>query len=141
MSKTHDIKWKRYEIIEALNDRISKVCVVDRDGEWVVKGKCCIISRHEDGTWDVWICDPNNLVEGLHSRSVTNRVSKLTKHAEEGSLFEGDGEAWLTSSIDFIIQDPALCKLLGIRRKRQLSIDQKMALIERLASRRRAKAA
>ncbi len=112
MSKKHDIKWKRYEIIEALNGRISKKCVLRRDGEWVVQGKCCIISRHEDGTWDSWICDPNSLYGRLSRRSVTNRVNKLKKHAVKGSLIEGGREAWLTvRSIDFIVQDPALCKL------------------------------
>ena len=95
MSKKHDIKWKRREITEALNNRISPVCVVKRDGEWVFQGKSCIISRYEDGTWDIWICNLNNLYAGLNPRSVTNRVNKLKKHAEDGSLIERDGEAWL----------------------------------------------
>ena len=142
MSKKHDIKWKRREIIEALNGRISPVCVVRRDGEWVVQGKFCIISRCEDGNWDIWVCDPKNLYGRLHPRSVTNRVNKLKNHAEKGSLIELGGEAWMAvSSIDFIIQDPTLCRLLGIRRKKQLSAAQKIARLDRLAGHRKAKAA
>lgn len=142
MSKSNDIRWPKKTILGALNGQISQVAVVKRDGEWVVKGKSCIIRRSEDGTWDIWICDPNDLNDRLHQRSVTNRVNKLRKYAEKGSLNEVDGEAWQTvRSIDFIVQDPSLCRLLGIRRKKQLTATQKNELVKRLAGHRKAKAA
>lgn len=142
MSKRHVSKCTRKAIFAAWRGQISKTCIVKRDGEWVVQGKSCIISRFKDGTWDVWIFDPNFVDDGCRSRLVTNRVNRLRKYAVEGSLNEVGGEAWLTlSSVDFIAQDPALCRLLGIRRKKQLSAGQKMALLERLATHRRAKAA
>ena len=142
MSQTKHSKCGKRALFDALCGQISKTCIVKRGRDWVVKGKSCIISRHSDGTWDIWICDPNNPRGRLGKRSVTNRTSKLRKYAQEGSLTTVNGEAWLTvRSIDFLVQDPALCRLLGIRRKRQLSANQKNDLLGRLTTRRSARAA
>ena len=157
MSKRNDIKWTKRAILRALDGQVSKKCIVNRGcewvvngktridsrgGEWVVQGKYCILSPLDDSTWDLWICNPDDLCAGLHQKSVNHRVRKLEKVPQNRPFTILKGEAHITlPGLDDLVSNPDLLRLLGIRRKKQLSAAQKKALLERLTIRRKAKAA
>ena len=138
----NDTKWTKQAIFDAFGGRISKTCIVKRDGEWVVKGKCCILATVDDRTWDLWICNPDDLRAGLHQKCVNDRVCKLEKVAQNRTFTILNGEAHTTlPNPDDLVSNPDLLRLLGIRRRKQLTTAQKRVLLERLAIRRKAKAA
>ena len=142
MSKKHDIKWTRKKIIEALRGQVSETCVIKRDNQWLLQGKYCLLTPFDDGTWDLWICNPADMNAGLSQQAVNYRVRKLRKIPQTRDFVILNREAHTNlPGLDEIISDPDLLRLLGIRRKKQLSAAQKKVLLERLAIRRRAKAA
>ena len=142
MSKIDDNKWTKQAIFEACGGQVSMTCIEKRHGEWVIKGKYCILAPLDDGTWDLWICNPDDMSAGLHQRSVNHRVKKLEKIPQNRTFTMLTGEAHTTlPNLENLVSNSELLRLLGVRRKKQLSAVQKQALIERLAGRRKAKAA
>ena len=142
MSTINYIKPTKQAIFDACDGQVSKTCIVRRDGEWVVKGKFCILAPLDDGTWDLWICNPGDLRIGLHQRRVNDRVRKLKIIPQNRPFTILKGEAHATlPGLDDLVSNPDLLRLLGIRRRKRLTEAQKNALVERLAGRRKVKAA
>ena len=109
------------------------------DDEYEIVGKFCRIIMFDDGQIDLWLCNPANMVKGLSKRKLNNLVSALEVPVE--STFNDkvikpipfnvlEGEAWINLDLpDLILNN---LKLLGIRKKRELTYIQKQSLVERL---------
>lgn len=99
------------------------------DGELTIVGKWCRLTLDDDGAFDVWICNPDDLYSGLGVRKVRSVISRLNSPA--GSPFhELTGEGWgKVRGKELILQNLAL---LGIKKKRRVSDEQRLALISRL---------
>ena len=107
--------------------------------EYEIVGKFCRVIMFDDGTIDLWLCNPSNMVKGLSKRKLNSLVSALEVPVE--STFNDkvikpipfnvlEGEAWINLDLpDLILNN---LKLLGIREKRELTAIQKQALVERL---------
>ncbi len=118
------------DILNAFEGRISKTAIRQVDDEWRVVGKFCYVTKDETGdTWDIWICSPSNLVAGLGRRKVRNIISRLESCTGE-HFHELTGEAWgKVRGTEIILQN---LDHLGIRKKRQISEEQRRKLAERL---------
>jgi len=109
------------------------------DDEYEIVGKFCRIIMFDDGRIDLWLCNPSSMAEGLSKRKLNSLVSalevpvestfsdKVTKYISFNVL---EGEAWVNLELPGLILNNL--KLLGIRKKRKLSIAQKQSLVERL---------
>jgi len=107
--------------------------------EYEIVGKFCRVIMFDDGTIDLWLCNPTDMFNGLSKRKLNSLVSALEVPVE--STFNDtttksisfnvlDGEAWINLDLpDLILEN---LKLLGIRKKRELTFIQKQSLIERL---------
>ena len=116
------------------------------DDEYEIIGKFCRIIMFDNGQIDLWLlCNPANMVKGLSKRKLNSLVSVLEVPVESSfkdkvtksiSFNVLDGEAWINLDLpDLILNN---LKVLGIRKKRMLSTEQKAALTERLNKVRRA---
>lgn len=109
------------EIYEFFDKKISKRAIKDRDGEWVIVGKTCIVGVDDDGFWDFWLCNPKNLAAGLGQGACNNRILAL-KSATNDPVIERNGEAWTKvagTEIKRLILDHL--SLFGISKKREVS--------------------
>ncbi len=109
------------------------------DDEYEIVGKFCRIIMFDNGQIDLWLCDPSCMAEGLSKRKLNSLVSALEVPVE--STFRDkvtkpipfnvlEGEAWINLDLpDLILNN---LKLLGIRKKRELTATQKQSLVERL---------
>ena len=109
------------------------------DDEYEIIGKFCRIIMFDDWRIDLWLCNPSNMVKGLSKRKLNSLVSALEVPVE--SAFRDkvtkpipfnvlEGEAWINLDLpDLILNN---LKLLGIRKKRELTAIQKQSLVERL---------
>ena len=109
------------------------------DDEYEIVGKFCRIIMFDDWQIDLWLCNPANMSKGLSKRKLNNLVSALEVPVE--STFNDkvikpipfnvlEGEAWINLDLpDLILNN---LKLLGIRKKRELTAIQKQSLVERL---------
>ena len=109
------------------------------DDEYEIVGKFCRIVMFDDWQIDLWLCNPANMCKGLSKRKLNSLVSALEVPVE--STFRDkvtkpisfnvlEGEAWVNLDLpDLILNN---LKLLGIRKKRELTAIQKQALVERL---------
>lgn len=109
------------------------------DDEYEIVGKFCRIVMFDDWYFDLWLCNPANMDKGLSKRKLNSLVSalevpikstfndKVTKSVSFNVL---EGEAWVNLDLpDLILNN---LKLLGIRKKRELTSVQKQSLVERL---------
>ena len=107
--------------------------------EYEIVGKFCRVIMFDDGTIDLWLCNPTDMFNGLSKRKLNSLVyalevpvestfnDKVTKPISFSVL---DGEAWINLALpDLILEN---LKLLGIRKKRELTLIQKQSLVERL---------
>ena len=109
------------------------------DDEYEIVGKFCRIIMFDDGQIDLWLCNPANMSKGLSKRKLNNLVSALevpvestfrAKVTKSISFSVLEGEAWINLDLpDLILNN---LKLLGIRKKRELTYIQKQSLVERL---------
>jgi len=93
----------------------------------------------DDWQIDLWLCNPANMSKGLSKRKLNNLVSALEVPVESTfrdkvtkpiSFSVLEGEAWINLDLpDLILKN---LKLLGIRKKRELTSIQKQSLVERL---------
>lgn len=119
------------EIYHAFNGRISKKAIQLIDDEWRIVGKWCYVTQDNQTTWDIWICNPADLCQGLGQRKVRNILSGLNSCTGE-AFHELTGEAWgKVRGTEIILRN---LDLLGIRKKRVISEQQRKALAERLKS-------
>ena len=118
---------------------VSPSAIKKIDDEYEIVGKFCRIIMFDDGKIDLWLCNPANMFKGLSKRKLNNLVSTLEVPVESTfndqtkksiSFVVVDGEAWINLDLpDLILNN---LKLLGIRKKRELTPIQKQLLIERL---------
>jgi len=109
------------------------------DDEYEIVGKFCRIIMFDDWQIDLWLCNPANMSKGLSKRKLNNLVSALEVPVESTfrdkvtkpiSFSVLEGEAWINLDLpDLILKN---LKLLGIRKKRELTSIQKQSLVERL---------
>ncbi len=109
------------------------------DDEYEIVGKFCRIIMFDDGRIDLWLCNPSNMFKGLSKRKLNSLVSALEVPVESTfsdkvtksiSFSVLEGEAWINLDLpDLILNN---LKLLGIRKKRELTVIQKQALVEKL---------
>jgi len=127
------------EIISAFGDTLSSSAIQLINGEYEVVGKFCRIIIFDDGHIDLWLCNPTDMFNGLSKKKLNRLVDALEvpvestfndKTTKSISFNVLDGEAWLNLDLpDLILKN---LKLLGIRKKRELSPIQKQSLVERL---------
>jgi len=110
----------------------------DDDGHHI-EGKFCDVLIFDDGNIDLFLFNRKNNYEGLSKRKL-NRLVTALEMPEEGTFNDKtkksisftvvDGEAWINLDLpDLILNN---LKVLGIRKKRELSTKQKQLLVERL---------
>ena len=109
------------------------------DDEYEIVGKYCRIIMFDDWQIDLWLCNPANMAKGLSKRKLNSLVSALevpvestfsNKVTKSISFSVLEGEAWINLDLpDLILNN---LKLLGIRKKRELTPIQKQSLVERL---------
>jgi len=88
---------------------------------------------------DLWLCNPSAMNEGLSKRKLNSLVSRLEVPVEDTfndqtnkstAFVIVDGEAWINIDLpDLILNN---LKLLGIRKKRKVTPEQKIKLAENL---------
>lgn len=102
---------------------ISPVAIQERDGEYVIVGKFCIVAPLGGDQWDLWLCNPKDLAQGLTTRKLRILLEKLRLNAAFTVL---DGEAYANLQGTALIENNL--DLLGIRKKRQLSEEHRQKL-------------
>jgi len=126
----------KQELFNAFNQKISLKSIVRRDDEYVIQGKFCIIAPTGKNRWNIWICNPDDLYNGLGQRKVRNIAAKLFKSAVGMTFTELTGEGYgVVAGTKLILQN---LKLLGIRKKRQVSPEVALKNMERLKEARKA---
>ncbi len=107
--------------------------------EYEIVGKFCRVIMFDDGTIDLWLCNPTDMFNGFSKRKLNSLVSALEVPVESTfndkvtkpiSFSVLEGEAWINLDLpDLILNN---LKVLWIRKKRELSSTQKQSLVERL---------
>ena len=116
---------RKQDIFDAFKGQISKIAIVNRDGEFVLQGKFCVVSPIED-RWDIWLCKPKDIAAGLSARKLQSLIRRLDLASLEGGFTELDGEAWFrVFSTDFVLQN---LPVLGIRRKKRANLGTVVAM-------------
>ena len=111
------------DIYKAFEDKISSTVIQLRYDEWVIKGKFCIVAPDDEdgGVWDIWICNPDDIAAGLSQRRVRN-ITQALESTGKMEFNELTGEAWGKVRDKEVILNNH--KLLGIRKKRQITPEQ-----------------
>lgn len=111
----------KQELFDAFDQRISKKAIVSRSGEYVVQGKFCVVAPKGNNTFDLWICNPDDLCNGLGQKKVRNIIRSLQKSTVgiEYRQLTGEADAKVQGT-ELILQN---LKLLGIKKKRQISTE------------------
>ena len=116
------------EIYEAFDQKISKIAIVERDGNYVIQGKWSIVEPI-GRAFDVWICNPTDMTKGLGTRKVNNMLEAFQSHTRT-PFHRLNGEAYTrVAGKEIILQN---LDLLGIRKKRQYSDETLRKTKERL---------
>ena len=123
------------EIFSAFGGRISLSAIRLLDDGWEVVGKRCRILPIGE-TWDVFVCNPDDMYSGLSQRRVKaiisgteKRLSDVGKPHKNGVWRVLDGEAY-TQALD-ADQIVETLDLLGIRKAKRLPDQQRRALAQR----------
>lgn len=104
---------------------ISPTAIQERDGEFVIVGKFCLIATLGGDRWDVWLCNPKDISKGLSTRKLNVLLEKLQQ--EEG-FTALNGEAYAQVQGKELVENNL--DLLGIRKRMQLSEERRKALVE-----------
>lgn len=114
---------------EIFGNDVSSVAFKLINGELNIIGKWCRITLEDNGVFDVWICNTADIQKGLGAQKVRNIISRLNYPA--GSPFhELTGEAWgKVRGKEIILQN---LPLLGIKKKRRISDQQRKQMAEQL---------
>ena len=106
------------ELYDFFDQKISQSAIQFIDYEYMVVGKTCRISVDDNGEIDVFICNHDNLTEGLGVRSLRTRLDAVKTPAAR-LVVELNGEGYIkTRDKDSILR---AMRLLGIRKKKQVS--------------------
>lgn len=122
------------ELKAAFGGKISSSAIKDTwsgmPDEPFIQGKWCRVSPAEDGSWDVFICNPADVAAGLTMHRVNSVIRRIEElHGKPLNVHIYDGEASLTLSTEGVL---ACLKPLGIRRARVMSEESKTAMLQRL---------
>ena len=122
----------RKELEIAFQDKLSRQCFVQRDGEWVLQSKWCAIERVGE-YWDIWLCTPLDIAKGLSVRKINNVISGFDSRPLQPRWELLTGEAFTrVLGTDVILRSAAV---LGLFFKRQPSDKQLEALARGRAAR------
>ena len=111
------------DIYNAFDGKISNTAIQRFDDEWRIVGKWCYVATDDEigDVWDIWICNPNDIAKGLSQRRVRSIILALESTGKM-KFNELTGEAWgKVRDKDVILEN---LKLLGIRKKREVSPEQ-----------------
>lgn len=108
------------EMFDAFDGVLTNANMVpESSGDYILHGKFCIIAPIGNDLWDVWVCNAKDLRKGLGERKVTNILDVFGSAYQEGTLIRLTGEAHgIVAGTEKILGNS---KLLGLKRKRQLS--------------------
>ena len=113
----------RPQLYKFFDEKISKTAMVERDGEWFVKGRWSLISVWGDGEIDIWLCDPSELpnINSLGTGKINNMCTVLADSAKnlrvKWTVRKLTGEACTQGRGKGVVLQNL--KLLGIRKKRE----------------------
>ncbi len=125
----------KHEIFRAFDQKISPKSIVQRNDEYVVQGKFCVVAPLGNNEFDIWICNPDDLYNGLGQRKVRNIAAKLFKSAVGTMFTELTGEGYgVVAGAEIILQN---LELLGIKKKRVVSPENLEKLKTRMRELRR----
>ena len=106
------------ELYDFFDQRISQSAIQFIDYEYMVVGKTCRNSVDDDGQIDIFICNHDNLYEGLGTRALRTRLDAVKTPAAR-LVVELNGEGYIkTRDKDSVFR---AMRLLGIRKKKQVS--------------------
>lgn len=88
-------QMNKQQIFDAFDGFLSMKNIVNRDGEFNLVGKYCVISPLEDGNWDVWLCNPSNLSEGLGTGRINNLVALFSTSSSVWRKLTGEADTQL----------------------------------------------
>lgn len=107
------------QIFAALEGRVSDSSIQKIDDEWRVVGKYCYAVPGTDGIWDLFICNPQRMHDGLGQRKVLHIASRLEKYWRRDGFHELTGEGCTK------VQGPSAIlenfPVLGINKRRRVS--------------------
>jgi len=117
------------DLFNFFDQQISMKAIQKIDDEWQVVGKWCRLAIEENGIIDLWICNPSDMIQGLGTGKVNNMVEAL-KVLVKTPFTVLNGEAWVKLRNKGVILDSL--PLLGIRKKRSMSDEQRNMMAERM---------
>jgi hypothetical protein len=125
-----EANMNKKELFNAFDQRISEKSIVERNDEFVIQGKFCVIAPIGNNKFDIWICNPDDPYKGLGQRKVCNIAANLFKSPCKSELTELTGEGWgVVAGTEIILQN---LKLLGIKKKRMDSPESFEKMVKRL---------
>jgi len=114
----------KQELYDAFQGKISKTAF---NHAQQVQGKFSLIEKVDNETWDIYLCNPQDSVNGLHKNKINNIVKALLKTNSSLEFHILHREAWVqTNDANVILEN---LKILGIRKKTALTKDQLDRLI------------
>jgi len=113
------------QIFKFFDEKISKTCIQESDGIFMVIGKFCKVETYENGNLDIFVCNPTNMAKGLG----TGKVRNIMKAINNPSWHEVNNEAWSIDATKADVIDNL--RTLGIRQKRTMSDEQREMVTER----------
>ena len=117
----------RKELETAFQGKLSRRCFIQRDGEWVLQSKWCVIERVGD-YWDIWLCTPLDIAKGLGARKIKNVIRGFNSGPTQPRWTVLTGEAFTrVLDADVILRSVAVA---GLFFKRQPS-DQQLEVLAR----------
>jgi hypothetical protein len=93
-----EANMNKKELFNAFDQRISEKSIVERNDEFVIQGKFCVIAPIGKNRWDVWICNSKDVTQGLDQRKVRNIAANLFKSPCIREFTELTGEGYGVSS-------------------------------------------
>lgn len=99
------------------------------DDEWIIVGKHCRCAYLGSNCWDVWVCNPADLVAGLTQRKVRSIAARIAElFPLPGGFIEltGEGVYPCMSTAELLQSAP----VLGIKKRRAANPDATRRLVE-----------
>jgi len=111
--------FSKQHIFDALDGYFSKVGIKLVDGEWRLVGKWCEIVPLEDGNWDIWFHNVQDVSKPISRRKLSAIKAKLPRDWAPVELTE---EMWIQVSLaQLIAAAPSLRGACGIQKKQTYS--------------------
>ena len=130
-----EANMNKKELFNVFDQRISEKSIVERNDEFVIQGKFCVIAPIGNNKFDIWICNPDDPYKGLGQRKVRNIAANLFKSPCISEFTELTGEGYgVVAGTEIILQN---LNLLGIKKKRQISPENASMLKDRMTAMRK----